>query len=185
MTQENHFERHPTADTRFWQNPVHPFCIAANIIWLVSKRRCMDSSFGILFPGSSQEEPVWVSDTVSYAGGTDILWLVASVSATGGGTRPGADHRRCLFIEKICKSAELRMISSAPDREALASVSRTGIPTALTSLQLAVFALWPFGQEIRPRFLPTTLEELHEHERREAEQQQPLTAQEATAADAV
>lgn len=37
-----------------------------------------------------------------------------------------------------------------------------GIPTAVVSLTLARFALWPFGQSIRRRSLPTTVEELRQ-----------------------
>ncbi|PSC70697.1 serine threonine-kinase 4-like isoform X1 [Micractinium conductrix] len=36
-----------------------------------------------------------------------------------------------------------------------------GAPTALTDLQLAAFALWPFGRHLRKRQLPTTLDALH------------------------
>ncbi|KAL4420768.1 hypothetical protein ABPG75_010424 [Micractinium tetrahymenae] len=37
-----------------------------------------------------------------------------------------------------------------------------GFGTALTSLQLAAFAIWPFGRSLCPRQLPTTLAELHQ-----------------------
>lgn len=36
-----------------------------------------------------------------------------------------------------------------------------GLATALVNLELAVFVLWPFGRGVRERFLPTTVEELH------------------------
>lgn len=39
-----------------------------------------------------------------------------------------------------------------------------GIGTAITNLHLMMFALWPFGQGIRSSFLPTTVEELRNHE---------------------
>ena len=48
-------------------------------------------------------------------------------------------------------------LRSAPLHTALAFCAPAGIGTALTQLQLALFALWPFGRTLRYRQLPTTV----------------------------
>lgn len=47
-----------------------------------------------------------------------------------------------------------------------------GLPTALTFSKLGMFALWPFGKDIRKKFLPTTIEELRAHKAAEKGGQQ-------------
>jgi len=41
-----------------------------------------------------------------------------------------------------------------------------GLPTALTFVGFAKFILVPFGHDIRPQYLPTTVAELQAHRRR-------------------
>lgn len=97
-------------------DPVHPFCIAANLVWLLT--------FGWTFA---------------------IAHLAAALVQV------------CTIIN---------------------------IASAATNVQLALFVLWPFGQDIRRRFLPTSIEELRDHEANNAEQQQPLFSDHSNRQDA-
>jgi uncharacterized membrane protein YccF (DUF307 family) len=112
VTQENYIHIPAEGEQLKWyQNPVHPFCIAANILWLI------------------------------FFGWPLFLGHVASA---------------LVQIPTII-----------------------GIPTAVTQLQMAKFALWPFGQGVRRRFLPKSMEELNEHD----EARQPLASREYASSD--
>mmetsp|Transcript_7547 Transcript_7547/g.22322 ORF Transcript_7547/g.22322 Transcript_7547/m.22322 type:complete len:208 (-) Transcript_7547:569-1192(-) len=105
----------PGVEPAWSNNPVHPFCIVANVVWLIF--------FG------------W---------GFALAHLAAAV---------------------------------------VQALTIVNISSAFTSAQLAIFALWPFGQDIRRRFLPTTVEELHEHEALEARLREPLAPEHSGSGD--
>lgn len=91
-----------------------------------------------------------------------ILWVDAGAGAPGGGNRAGDSSNSfgtvkrvrntgvspCLLAASCAASA---VVFRFPLLWALCAQVLTiiGIPTAVTSVQMALFALWPFGQGAR------------------------------------